>query len=263
MKFSANGIATNYLLEGPAAGSVVTLSHSLGATLHLWDAQAAALAGQYRVLRYDIRGHGESDVPPGPYTLAQMAQDLRGLLDGLGIRGTHFVGLSMGGLIGMTFALTYPRMIKSLVLADTTNRYGAQAGPMWADRIRAAETQGMESVVEQTMEIWFTAPFREHRKDAVDRIRAMLGHTDPRGYVASVRAIADANLTEAIGAIRCPTLVMVGEADPGTPVAMARILHERIAGSKLVVLPNAAHCSCVEAADEFNKALLAFLAGVP
>src|SRR6185295_19578925 len=115
MKTIANDIPTQYELEGPPGAPVVTLSHSLAANLHLWDAQAAVLKDRYRVLRYDIRGHGGSGVPPAPYTLEQMADDLHGLLRALGIARTHFVGLSMGGLIGMTLALRFPAVVQSLV----------------------------------------------------------------------------------------------------------------------------------------------------
>jgi 3-oxoadipate enol-lactonase len=206
LKRPVNGIRINYALEGAVSGPVVTLSHSLGATLSLWDAQAAALAGTYRVLRYNARGHGHSDVPPGPYSLQQMAEDLHELLQALGIQETHFVGLSMGGLIGMTSALMSPRMIKSLVLCDTTSCYGRALRSMWTDRIRTAQAHGMDPLVERTMEIWFTPRFREQRKEAADRIRTMLRQTDPRGYVAAIRAIADVDLTDVIGAIQCPTL---------------------------------------------------------
>lgn len=262
MKVTANGIRIEYALDGPASAPVVTLSHSLAANLHLWDAQVAALVPRYRALRYDVRGHGGSDVPSGPYTLAQMTADLAGLLQALDIAETHFVGLSMGGCIGMTAALAHPQAIRSLVLCDTTSRYAPQAATMWASRIRTAETAGMEPVIEPTMEIWFTADFRARKKPAVDRVRAMLRATDPRGYVGAIRAIADVDLTDALGGIRCPTLVMVGERDPGTPPAMAQVLHERIRGSHLAVLPGAAHCSPVEAADELNRALLHFLGGL-
>src|SRR6266850_1957576 len=251
MKTTANGITTQYELEGPPGAPVVTLSHSLAANLHLWDAQAAALQDRYRVLRYDIRGHGGSGVPPAPYTLEQMADDLHGLLQALGIAETHFVGLSMGGLIGMTLALKFPRAVRSLVLADTTASYGPERKPMWDDRIRVAETKGIDAVLDRTMEAWFTAPFRAARPDVIARIRAMLAPTDPVGYVGAIHAI------------RCPTLILVGEEDRGTDITMARAMHERIAGSELTVIPKAAHCSCVEAADEFNRALLAFLAQVP
>ena len=126
MKITANGITVQYDVEGPVNEPVVTLSHSLAANLHLWDAQAAALRDRYHVLRYDVRGHGGSSVPPGPYTLDQMADDLHGLLQALGIAETHLVGISMGGLIGMTMALRFPRAIRSLVLADTTACYGPE-----------------------------------------------------------------------------------------------------------------------------------------
>lgn len=253
---------TNYFLEGPAKAPVVVFAHALGATLRLWDAQAAALAGTYRVLRYDARGHGESEVPRGPYTLGQLADDLRELLESLGIFEIHLVGLSMGGCVGMTFALVHPDVVKGLVLCDTTACYGPEARPRWDERIRVAETQGMtEPLIEKTMEIWFTPEFRRDHKDRVDRVRAMLRHTDPRGYIASVQAIADVDLRERIRVIRCPTLVVVGEKDPGTGPAMARVMHERIASSRLLVLPGAMHCSVMESADAFNRALLEFLAG--
>ncbi len=251
---------TNYVLEGPEGAPVVTLAHPLGATLGLWDAQVAALASRYRVLRYDIRGHGGSEVPAGPYTLEQMADDLFALLDRLGIAQTAFVGLSMGGLIGMTAALADPGRITRLVLCDTTARYGPAVEAMWHERMRVAGAEGMtDALIDGTMNIWFSAAFRAEQREAVDRVRGMLRATDPVGYVAAIRAIGFVDLTERIGGIRCPTLVVVGEKDPGTPPAMARVLHERIAGARLLVLPGAMHCSAVESAAEFNRALVEFL----
>ncbi|MBI1736905.1 MAG: 3-oxoadipate enol-lactonase [Candidatus Rokubacteria bacterium] len=260
MRAHANGVAINYEMDGPAGAPVVMLAHPLAARLDVWDAQARALRDRYRVLRYDARGHGGSDVPPGAYTLDQMADDAVGLLDALGIRSAHFVGLSMGGCVGMTAALRSPDRIASLVLADTTSRYAPQQATMWDDRIRTAETHGLEPLIEPTMKIWFTERFRETAKPAVDRVRDMLRATDPRGYVGAIRAIASVNLTDAIAAIRCPTLVIVGRDDPGTTVQMADVMRDRIPGAQLAVLPGAAHCSCVEAADAFTAALTRFLA---
>ena len=252
---------TSYRLEGPAGAPVVTLTHPLGATLALWDDHVPALTKQYRVLRYDVRGHGGSEVPPGPYTLEQMSDDLFALLDSLGIAETHFVGVSMGGLIGMMAALGQPTRIKSLVLCDTTACYGPGVRPMWEDRMRVAESDGMTStLVDRTMAIWFTEAFRTKRPEAVERIAGMLRMSDPRGYAAAIRAIGFVDLTERIGAIRSPTLVVVGEQDPGTPPAMARAIHERIAGSGLLVLPGAMHCAVVEDVPRFLPALLGFLA---
>ena len=251
---------TNYRLEGPSGAPVVTLTHPLGVTLALWDDHVAALTKRYRVLRYDVRGHGGSEMPPGPYTLEQMAGDLFDLLDALGIMETHFVGVSMGGLIGMTAALTRPSRITSLVLCDTTACYGPGVRPMWEDRIRVAESEGMTAaLVDRTIAIWFTEAFRTRRPDAVERIAAMLRKSDPRGYAAAIRAIGFVDLTARIGAIRCPALVVVGDQDPGTPPAMARVIHERIVGSELLILPGAMHCAVVEDSDRFLTALLDFL----
>ena len=251
---------TNYRLEGPAGAPVLTLTHPLGATLALWDDHAAALTQRYRVLRYDVRGHGASDVPAGPYTLEQMSADLFELLDSLGIAETHFVGVSMGGLIGMTAALERPERITSLVLCDTTACYGPAVRPMWEDRLRVAETDGMApSLVGRTMAVWFTESYRVAHHKEVERIAAMLRQTDPRGYAAAIRAIAFVDLTTRIGAIRRPTLVVVGEEDPGTSPAMARAIHERIGASELLVLPGSMHCAVVEDADTFLGALLDFL----
>jgi 3-oxoadipate enol-lactonase len=252
---------TNYVLEGAAKGPVVVMAHALGATLRLWDAQAAALADRYRVLRYDVRGHGKSEAPPGPYTVEQMAADLRELLESLGILEVRVVGLSLGGCIGMALASASPDVVKGLVLCDTTPCYGPEAKPRWDERIRIAETQGMtEELIERTMEIWFTPEFRERHKDQVDRVRAMLRHTDPRGYAAAVRALSVVDLREKIRAIRCPTLVVVGEKDPGTTPVMARSIQASIPRSRLLVIPGAMHCSVMESADAFNRALLEFLA---
>jgi len=252
---------TSYRLEGPADAPVVTLAHPLGATLEMWEAQAAALRPRYRVLRHDIRGHGGSEVPVGPYTLEQMADDFLELLDARGIRETHFVGLSMGGLIGMTAALRFPDRLRRLVLCDTTAQYGPAVEGMWHDRLRVAETDGMtETLIERTMAIWFTEKFRSEHAAEVDRVRAMLRATDPRGYAASIRAIGFVNLIPRLGAIRSPTLVIVGEKDLGTPPAMAEVLHAKIPGARLVILPGAMHCSAVEEADAFNREVAEFLA---
>jgi 3-oxoadipate enol-lactonase len=257
-------VSTHHVLEGPPGAPVVLLVHPLGATHELWDDTAAALQEGFRVLRHDVRGHGRSAVPPGPYTLEQMADDVRDLLDTTRIERVHFVGMSMGGLIAMAFALAHPGRVRSLVLCDTTACYGAGVTPMWDERIRVAQTQGMtDALIERTLAIWFTPAFRERRADVVDRVRAMLRATDPRGYAAAIRAIGYVDLRERLAALRAPTLVVVGERDPGTPPAMARDIHARIAGSTLAVLPGAMHCAPIEAADEFNHLLVGFLSGCP
>jgi 3-oxoadipate enol-lactonase len=259
MKITANGIAMNYTLEGPVDAPVVTLSHSLAATLAMWEPQARALAGRYRVLAYDTRGHGGTDAPAGAYSLEQLADDAKALLGALGIPRTHWVGLSMGGMIGQTLALRAPALFRSLVLCDTSSRVPPEARPTWVERIRTAETQGMEPLVEPTIGRWFTAPFRESGKATVDRVRTMIRTTDPRGYAGCCHAIAALDLTDRLSAIGLPTLVIVGEEDQGTPVAASRTIQERIKGAELVILKSAAHLSNLEQPEPFTRALLDFL----
>jgi 3-oxoadipate enol-lactonase len=260
MKINANGMAVNYTLDGPPQAPVVTLSHSLATDLSMWDPQMATLTARYRVLRYDTRGHGGTDAPGGVYTLDQLAADARALLSALGITRTHWIGLSMGGMIGQTLALASPGLFTSLALCDTTSRIPAEAKPLWAERITTAETQGMEPLVEPTINRWFTAPFVASHKDLVDRVRTMIRSTKPAGYAGCCHAISALDLTDKIAAIKTPTLIVVGEEDQGTPVAASRTMHEKIAGSDLVILKSAAHLSNIEQPAEFTRAITGLLA---
>lgn len=256
---SVNGLQVNYLLEGPEDAPVVTFSHSLSANLSMWDAQAAALRERYRVLRYDTRGHGGTTATEGAYTLEQLAEDAAGLLRALDIDRTHFVGLSLGGMIGQTLALAHPELLHTLTLCDTSSGYGPEAREMWQQRIDAALKGGLEANVEPTIERWFSPGFVQRAPETIERVREMIRSTPVAGYVGCGHAISNLALTERIGAIKVPTLIIVGEDDPGTPVEMHRIINERIAGSELVVIPVARHLSNIEAADEFNAALVRFL----
>jgi 3-oxoadipate enol-lactonase len=259
MKITANGITMNYTIEGPSDAPVVTLSHSLATDLSMWDPQAAALARRYRVLRYDTRGHGGTDAPAAAYSLDQLAADAKALLGALGIQRTHWVGLSMGGMIGQTLALQSPELFSSLSLCDTMSRVPPEAQPLWAERIKMAETQGMEPLVEPTIGRWFTPAFVERAKEVVDRVRAMIRSTPPRGYAGCCHAIAALNLTDRLSAISLPTLIVVGEQDQGTPVAASQVMQERIKGSQLVIIKSASHLSNLEQPDEFTGAVDRFL----
>src|SRR4051812_12860446 len=138
MKANVNGISVNYTLEGPANAPVVTMSHSLATDLSMWDPTVSALTGKFRVLRYETRGHGQTEAPRGAYTLDQLADDALALLKSLGVQRTHWVGLSMGGMIGQTLALKAPETFLSLSLCDTSSRIPAEAKPLWVDRIKTA-----------------------------------------------------------------------------------------------------------------------------
>src|SRR3712207_1421788 len=168
MKIKTNGIETNYVIEGE--GPWLTMSHSLACNLSMWDPQAKLLAKHFKVLRYDTRGHGGSSAPDGRYTLDQLADDAKALFDALGTERTHWVGLSMGGMIGQAFALKHPGFFESMVLADTSSRRPPNAQQMWGDRRRLAQEKGMEALVQSTLERWFTEPYRQSHKDVMARI---------------------------------------------------------------------------------------------
>lgn len=259
MKITANGITMHYEMDGPESAPVVTLSHSLATDLSMWDPQVAVLKSGYRVLRYDTRGHGGTDAPEGPYTLEQLAEDVRALLQALRIPKTHFMGISMGGMIGQVLALKNPGMLQSLILCDTSSRIPEEALPIWEERIGLAQKQGMDALVESTMERWFTASFRRKPLPALDKIRGMIRTTPVKGYVGCSRAIMRLNLTERLREITLPSFIIVGEEDPGTPVAASQVIHEQIKGSELVILKSAAHLSNIEQQDAFNTAVMAFL----
>ena len=259
MKISVNDISMNYTFDGPADAPVVTMSHSLATDRGMWDPTVPALTSRFRVLRYETRGHGQTAAPRGAYTLEQLADDARALLRALGIQRTHWVGLSMGGMIGQVLALKAPDVLLSLSLCDTSSRIPADAKPQWEDRIRTAEAKGMEPLVEPTLARWFTAPFRERRKDVVDRVAAMIRTTPVAGYVGCCHAISALNLTDRLSAIKLPTIVIVGEDDPGTPVAASRLIAENIKGARLEIISSAAHLSNIEQPEAFNRALSSFL----
>ncbi len=259
MKISVNDISMNYTFDGPADAPVVTMSHSLATDRGMWDPTVPALTSRFRVLRYETRGHGQTAAPRGAYTLEQLADDARALLRALGIQRTHWVGLSMGGMIGQVLALKAPDVLLSLSLCDTSSRIPADAKPQWEDRIRTAEAKGMEPLVEPTLARWFTAPFRERRKDVVDRVATMIRTTPVAGYVGCCHAISALNLTDRLSAIKLPTIVIVGEDDPGTPVAASRLIAENIKGARLEIISSAAHLSNIEQPEAFNRALSSFL----
>lgn len=257
MKVKSNGIEINYEIEG--SGPWLTMSHSLACNLHMWDPQMPVLRGKFKVLRFDTRGHGQSAAPAGEYTLEQLADDVKGLLDGLGIKQTHWAGLSMGGMIGQAFALKYPGVFQSMVLADTTSRRPTDAAKMWGDRVKTAREQGMGALVESTLVRWFTEPYRNSRRDVMERIGSDIRATPVNGFSGCCHAISEVDYLDRLKEIKVPALVMVGEHDHGTPPEAARVIQQNLPGAELKILASAAHLSNIEQADEFNKAMIGFL----
>ena len=260
MKTKANGIEIHYEIHGREGAPWLVLSHSLACSVRMWDPQIAALQSEYRILAYDTRGHGATEATKGAYTLELLADDLFLLLKELKIDKPHYCGLSMGGMIGQTFALKYPGIFQTLTLADTTSRYPAEAAPVWSDRIKTVEAKGMAPLAEPTLERWFTESFRKKSPAVVDSVRKLILATPVAGYAGCCHAIPKINLTSRLKEIRCPILVIVGADDPGTPVAMAKEIHDNAPGSKLVVLPQAAHLANLEQPEGFTRAMRDFLA---
>jgi 3-oxoadipate enol-lactonase len=256
-KIQANGIQLYYTLAGPADAPVVMLSNSLGTRLEMWDPQMPALAERYRVLRYDSRGHGRSDAPPGPYTIDMLADDALGLLDTLGIERAHFCGLSKGGMVGQVLGARHGERLISLALCSTACHMPARE--LWDERIRVATEQGMAALADGVVERWFTEAFRREPSITVDRVRQMIIDTPPHGYAACCAAIRDMDLRELITGIRAPTLVIVGEDDPATPPERAREIQSRIPGAQLEVIPDAAHLVNIEQDVAFDAALASLL----
>ena len=255
-----NGTTIHYQFDGSDDAPVVMLSNSLASNLAIWDHQVPALleAG-YRVLRYDSRGHGRSHAPAGPYSIELLGRDAVGLMDACGLDQVCFCGLSMGGMVGQWLGANAGDRLISLALCDTASHMEG-GGDAWQQRIEAVEAGGMEAVVEGTVERWFTKPGMARLPDEVGAVRAMILGTPVVGFQACCMAIRDLDLRPGLGRITTPTLVIVGEEDPGTPVEKAREIHAGIAGSELVILPDCAHLSNLEQAPAFNEALLGFLA---
>ncbi len=254
------GVSLYYEFSGAADAPVLLLSTSLGTTAEMWRPQLDAFAADFRVLRYDMRGHGRSNTPAGPYTIAGLGADVIGLLDHLGIERVDFCGLSIGGMIGQWLAVNAESCLKRLVLSNTAAKIGTEEG--WNERIEVVRSGGMAAIVDGGMERWFTPGFRASQPTVVAEMRAMLGASDPAGYVAACAAIRDMDQRATVAVIRTQTLIIAGEFDPVTTVADAEFLHGQILGSKMAVLP-ASHISNVEASEQFNAAVLAFLTGEP
>lgn len=259
MLIGTNGIEIHCEISKEKDAPVVVLSHSLSCGMAMWEPQLEVLEPHFRVLRYDMRGHGKSEAPKGAYTLDQLAADVIGLLDVFGLDRVHFVGLSIGGMIGQCLALKYSDRLRSLSLCDTAPVIPEEAKPLFEERMTRARDGGMEALVQETLERWFTQPYLNQNPPEVDHIRKQILGTPVAGFIGCSHAILGLNFVERLSEIKLPTLIIVGEDDPGTPVEASQAIHQRIGNSKLVVLPSAAHLSNIEQADAFNAALISFL----
>tara|TARA_Y100001960_G_scaffold322447_1_gene398906 strand:- start:307 stop:1104 length:798 start_codon:yes stop_codon:yes gene_type:complete len=259
MQINANGIKIRYLLEGPEDAPVVTFSHSLGSSMDLWEAQATLLKDRFRVLRYDNRGHGGTEISSEIYSFELFAEDAYALLQGLRIEKTHFIGLSNGGMIAQTLALAHPNCVQSLVLCDTTSHPPDATIPIWEERAITALSEGMEPIVPTTIDRWFNPEIRKKDPELISHFANLIRTTSPEAYAGCCRAIQKMNLTDRIHEIDVPTLLLMGAEDTGTVLKEHEIIRDRIPGAELIILEGAAHLSNLCAPELFNEALVTFL----
>lgn len=246
--------------DSGGGGEAVILAHAIGCDARMWQQLAPVLRDRFRVLAFDARGHGGSALTPRPYTLTGLADDFARALDARGIERAHWVGLSMGAMIGQAFALNHPGRLDRLVLANTTSSYGPEGRGMWQARAKAVCEGGMAAIKDMVMARYFSEGFRASHHEVVEKTARRFLEVPAQGYAACCDAIGELEFSASLGRIGARTLVIAGEMDQGTPVAMSKAIAERIPGARLVVIPGAAHLSAVEKPDEFNALVRQFLA---
>ena len=245
--------------NGKAPRKTVVLSHALGCDLTMWDQLANQLAVDCRVICYDHRGHGNSQAPAGPYSIAELADDAARLLRELDSGPVVWIGLSMGAMVGQELALRYPTLVAALVIANATSVYPEEARAMWRERIATVRAKGVEAIADAVMARYFHSAFRTAQAATVARFRRRLTSTGADGYMACCAAVAGIDTTERLAQVGAPTLVIAGELDAGTPLAMSEAIVKRIPAARLMVLKNASHLSAIEEPTRFAQAVTQFM----
>jgi 3-oxoadipate enol-lactonase/4-carboxymuconolactone decarboxylase len=250
-------VALHHVVDGPDGAPVLVLSGSLGSALEMWEPQVPALARHFRVVRYDLRGHGRSPVPPGPYDIADLGADLVALLDRLGVARAHLCGLSLGGMLSMWTAAHHPERVERLVVLCTS----ALLGPpeLWVERATIVAARGTAAVADGVLSRWFTPALHARDPALVARMRAMLVATPAAGYAACCGAIQRMDLRADLAAIRAPALAIAGAEDPSTPPAHLSRIASAIAGCRLAVVDGAAHLSNLEQPEQVTALILEHL----
>jgi len=263
---SSGAPSLHYSVRAPRNGKApvhtVVLSHALGCDLAMWDSLANTLAADCRVIVYDHRGHGSSDAPDAMFAMADLADDAARLLRELDTGPVVWVGLSLGGMVGQELALRHPALVRALVLANTTSGYPEAARAVWEQRIATVRAQGIEAIADAVMARYFHDGFRAHKAATVARFRRRLVSTDAAAYALCCDAVGKVDTTARLGQIAVPALVIAGELDQGTPVAMAQVLAGAIPGARLEVLAQASHLSAIEQPEAFAALVTGFLAGL-
>jgi 3-oxoadipate enol-lactonase len=257
MDFKAlNGVVLHVQDLGPAERPVLVFSNSLGTDFRIWNDVVARLGDQFRIVLYDKRGHGLSELGETPYRIADHVADLAALLDELAIEGAIVCGLSVGGLIAQGLYASRPELVSGLILSDTAHRIGSAA--LWNDRMAAIEKGGIASIAEAILERWFSRALRENDPAALAGWRAMLTRTPEAGYLGTCAAIRDADFTEEAGRIAVPTLCIVGDQDGATPPELVRQTADLIPGARYQVIAGAGHLPCIERPAEVARLIEGF-----
>lgn len=251
-----DGCGIAYRFDGPEDAPVLLLSNSLGSTMDMWAPQVEPLSRYFRLLRYDSRGHGRSDVPQGAYSLDRLGRDVVELLDALGLERVHYCGVSKGGMVGQWLGFRAPERIDRLILSNTSAYMGPPPG--WDARIVAVREGGMAALADAVVERWFTPAFRQPDNEVFANARTMILATDPAGYAGCCAAIRDMDLRPTAPLISRPTLVIAGTEDPATPPSDGEAIASAVPGARLATLP-AAHLSNLERPDDYCAILLDFL----
>lgn len=250
-----DGVTLNYDLTGPADGLPLVLSNSLGCTLQMWDPLLPHLPGGLRILRYDRRGHGGSDVPPAPYSMGQLVRDTETLLDHLALGPCVFLGLSIGGMVGQGLAVKRPDLLRALVLSNTAARIAT--AQIWQDRIATARAQGLTALADSTMERWFSPGFRA--TPDFSPWRAMFCATPLDGWTGCAAAIAGTDFYTTTATITLPALGIAADRDGSTPPDLVRETTDLIAGSEFALIRGAGHLPHVEKPADYARILVQFL----
>jgi 3-oxoadipate enol-lactonase len=260
MKLSLNDFEMNYTVEGPERAPWLTFVNSLVTSLEMWDAEANALKDRYRVLRYDMRGHGRSSAPPAPYTITQLADDALALWDKLGVDRSHWVGLSLGGMIGINLAARHPQRFRSLVAADCRADANEAYGNVFVERIRLTREQGMDGIVDPTMQRFFTPAFVAANKPIIERFSDMIRKTSAEGHIGCCQAIQKLAEGGNLPKLTVPAMFIGGEHDLGGPPELMRAMAAATPGARYVMIEGAGHISNIEKPARFLAEIEAFIA---
>jgi 3-oxoadipate enol-lactonase len=252
---ASDGCSIFHRFDGDEGKPVVVLSNSLGSTHEMWEPQMPALTARYRVLRYDNRGHGQSDAPPPPYTIDRIATDAKELITELGVAPALWCGVSMGGMVGIWLGANAPQLLRRAVLANTSPLIGPP--DLWNQRIALIESQGMDVLSKAVIQRWLTAPYAAEHPEIAGKLMVGIASTPPHGYIGTASAIRDMDLRDLLPRVSVPVLVIAGSQDESTKVAMGEEIVAGVPGARFAIL-EAAHLSNIEQADEFNKLILNF-----